>query len=303
MNYPAYCILSQERLVRGTNLLRAFRLYLIYILIGTYDLLPFCNLDGQMARRGLEIHFSRYRMEDEADCQAFRNVFSSLLKQIPLAIDHDTLMQRWWYFFEGSIGCIGILKQWLVRALYRALREDSSELTLAHLEQCVLSDAKWARMSADARSGEAELRYADGQNTHLSNLASMPTAVPKGRDSASTPQTFDTTIDRKARKPKTRVGEPSPRRDKVGTGKPEGESTHCAFSGPIELDALRLVKSLIQEVQCPSCGSVRKAKVKGQEVLITPHKPRTVRAVRNVARWMQQETAWVLVQKKEESIS
>src|SRR6266700_1439683 len=93
------------------------RLYIMHVLIGTYDLLPFCNLDGQMARRGSEFHFARYHMEDENDCQAFRNAFSSLLKQIPLQVDHDTLIQRWWYFFEGSIGCIGILKQWLVRSL------------------------------------------------------------------------------------------------------------------------------------------------------------------------------------------
>src|SRR2546428_560892 len=90
----------------------------MHIKIGTYDLLPFCNLDGQMARRGSEIHFARYHMEDENDCQAFRNAFSSLLKQIPLEVDHDTLMLRWGYFFEGSIGCIGILKQWLTRSMY-----------------------------------------------------------------------------------------------------------------------------------------------------------------------------------------
>ena len=131
----------------------------LHVLIGTYDLLPFCNLDGQMARRGSEFHFARYHMEDENDCQAFRNAFSSLLKQIPLQVDHDTLIQRWWYFFEGSIGCIGILKQWLVRSLYRALREESPELTRAHLEQSVLPDAKWERMRADARSGEAEGTY------------------------------------------------------------------------------------------------------------------------------------------------
>src|SRR5437588_4014899 len=51
-----------------------------------------------------EFHFARYHMEDENDCQAFRNAFSSLLKQIPLQVDHDTLIQRWWYFFEGSRG-------------------------------------------------------------------------------------------------------------------------------------------------------------------------------------------------------
>ncbi len=90
----------------------------LHILIGTYDLLPFCNLDGQMARRGSEFHFARYHIENETDCQAFRNAFSSLLKQIPVRVDHDVLLQRWWYFFEGSLGCIGILKQWLVRALY-----------------------------------------------------------------------------------------------------------------------------------------------------------------------------------------
>src|SRR6266567_3582372 len=197
-----------------------FGLYIMHVLIGTYDLLPFCNLDGQMARRGSEFHFARYHMEDENDCQAFRNAFSSLLKQIPLRVDHDTLIQRWWYFFEGSIGCIGILKQWLVRSLYRALREESPELTRAHLEQSVLPDAKWERMRADARSGEAEFQYADGQNSYLSNLAGMPTFVPKQPNPApaslSTPPPEDATVDQKARKPKSRVGEPSPRRDQVG---------------------------------------------------------------------------------------
>src|SRR5437588_2441255 len=36
----------------------------LHVLIGTYDLLPFCNLDGQMARRGSEFHFALYHIED-----------------------------------------------------------------------------------------------------------------------------------------------------------------------------------------------------------------------------------------------
>jgi hypothetical protein len=275
----------------------------LHILIGTYDLLPFCNLDGQMARRGSEFHFAPYHMEDETDCQAFRNAFSSLLKQIPLRVDHDGLLQRWWYFFEGSLGCIGILKQWLVRALYRALREASAELTRAHLEKSVLPDAKWERMRADARSGEAEFQYADRQNGYLSNLASMPTFVPKppalAPASPSTPSPKDVTVDQKARKPKRRVGEPSPRRDQVGTAQAEGEATHCSFSGPIQLEVGRLLESTVEVVQCPTCGSVSKAEIKGQSVVIAPHPPRKLRAVRNVTRWMEQGTAWVLVQKKE----
>ncbi len=274
----------------------------LHVLIGTYDLLPFCNLDGQMARRGSEIHFARYHMEDENDCQAFRNAFSSLLKQIPLEVDHDTLMQRWWYFFEGSIGCIGILKQWLVRALYRALREKSTEFTRSHLEKSILPDAKWERMGADARSGEAEFQYADGQNSYLSDLASMPTFVPKQSDPASaplsTPSPKEVTTEQKTRESKRRVGELSPRRDQVGTAQQEGEATHCSFSGSITLEAARWLEAMVQEVQCPICGSVSKAKLKGQSVVITLHPPRKSRPVRNVTRWVEQETEWVLVQKK-----
>src|SRR5437588_7200664 len=195
----------------------------LHVLIGTYDLLPFCNLDGQMARRGSEFHFARYHMEDENDCQAFRNALSSLLKQIPLEVDHDRLMQRWWYFFEGSLGCIGILKQWLVRALYRALREESAELTRAHLEKSVLPDAKWGRMRADARSGEAEFQYADSQNSYLSDLASLPAFVPDQPASPQEPQPQlgnqeeNGTEQQETRKRKSRPGEPMPRRDHVGT--------------------------------------------------------------------------------------
>jgi hypothetical protein len=272
-------------------------------LIGTYDLLPFCNLDGQMARRGSEFHFARYHIENENDCQAFRNAFSSLLKQIPLQLDHDGLLQRWWYFFEGSLGCIGILKQWLVRALYRALREESLELTRTHLEKSVLPDAKWERMRADARSGEAEFEYADRQNGYLSNLASLPTFVPRPPDSASSPQSQpapqDVTVEQKTRKRKRRVGESSPRRDPVGTARPVGETAYCSFSGPIRLAAARWLESKVEVVQCPTCGSVSKAKLKGQSVVITPHPPRKARPVRNVTRWMEQGTEWRLVQKKE----
>jgi energy-coupling factor transporter ATP-binding protein EcfA2 len=277
----------------------------LHVLIGTYDLLPFCNLDGQMARRGSEIHFARYHMEDEKDCQAFCNALLSLLKQIPLTIDHDALMQRWWYFFEGSIGCIGILKQWLVRALYRALREASTELTRTHLEQSVLPDAKWERMRADARSGEAEFQYAGEPGSYLSDLASLPAFVPGQPASPQEPRPqlggrgAGATGKRDAHKSKSRPGEPAPRRDQVGKASDEQAPPRCSFSGPIELEAARWLESTVEVVQCPTCGSVSKARLKESSVMIAPHPPRTSRPVRNVTRWTEQGPDWVLVQKKE----
>src|SRR6266699_3894314 len=122
----------------------------------------------------------------------------------------------------------------------------------------------------------------------------MYLALPK---SQTLPQ--DVTVEQKTRKRKSRVGEPSPRRDQVGTALPEGASTYCSFSGPIQLAAARWLESTVEVVQCPTCGSVSKAKVKGQSVVIAPHPPRKSRPVRNVTRWMEQGTEWTLVQKKE----
>jgi DNA polymerase III delta prime subunit len=265
----------------------------LHILVGPYELLSFCNLDGQMARRGMEIHFRRYQMENESDCQSFRNALASLLKHIPLHLDPDPLIQRWWYFFEGSLGCIGVLKQWLVRALYRALREGSPQFTLAHIERCVLPDAKWARMDTDIRSGEAEFQYADGhreRQLRVSACASRAVPTPEQTSEASSIQRQDVEI----RRP---IGKREPRRDAVGTLLAVPASHSCSFSGPIDLDTVAFVQSAIQVIQCPACGAVRKAKLQDQHVVVLPHPPVTKRAVRNISRWQRQGTTWVCVSK------
>jgi AAA domain len=90
-----------------------------------------------------------------------------------------------------------------------------------------------------------------------------------------------------------------PYHDEVGEIQRAVPSTNCSFSGPIKLEAARWLESKVEVVQCPTCGSVSKAKVKGQSVMILPHPPRKLRPVRNVTRWMEQGTEWGLVQKKE----
>jgi hypothetical protein len=222
-----------------------------------------------------------------------------------LPVDRDALLQRWWYFFEGSLGCIGILKQWLIRALYRALREESPALTRAHLEKAALPDAKWERMRADAQSGEAEFKHATEHNSYLSDLASLATFVPTQPDSAPAQDGVPAnpangTLNQQTPKRKRRPGESSPRRDQVGTSGVDRAATQCPFSGPIQLEAKRWLESAVQEVQCPTCGSVSKAKLKGSSVVIAPHPQRKSRPVRNVTRWAGRDDAdWVIVEKKE----
>ena len=48
---------------------------IVHVLFGTYDLLSFRNLNGQLSRRSLDVHFPRYRAESASERQVFVNVW------------------------------------------------------------------------------------------------------------------------------------------------------------------------------------------------------------------------------------
>lgn len=153
----------------------------LHILIGTYELLNFRNLSAQASRRGLDLHFPRYLFQHEQDCQDFQGVLLALLKQVPLHSDISALMQHWFYFYERSIGCVGVLKDWLIRAVAAALHDGNDTLTLERLEEHALSLSQCERMALDAIEGEQKLGYSESRREHLWRLlqAGMAsTAVP-----------------------------------------------------------------------------------------------------------------------------
>lgn len=106
----------------------------VHLLIGTYELLNLRNLSGQASRRSLDIHFPRYLFQHSTDCQDFQAVLLALLKQVPLQVDIESLMLHWSYFYERSIGCVGVLKDWLVRSTAAALHDGSNTLSLSLLQ-------------------------------------------------------------------------------------------------------------------------------------------------------------------------
>ncbi len=92
-----------------------------HVLVGTYDLLAFRNLSGQLSRRSIDVHFCRYRADRPGETAIFMNVLHSFARQLPLAEPPD-LVRHWEFLYERSIGCVGILKEWLVMALSSILR-------------------------------------------------------------------------------------------------------------------------------------------------------------------------------------
>ncbi len=206
----------------------------LHILIGTYELLNFRNLSGQASRRGLDIHFPRYLYQNEQDRLDFQAALLALLKQVPLNIDIPELMQDWVYFYEHSIGCVGVLKDWLIRTVAAALHDGSETLTLKQLHEHTLTLAQCERMALDATEGEQKLSYMESRREHLWHLLQMgmsSTDVPKSPVSRQSPKELiksdspNATPPSKTKRQPKKPKEPTP---------PENATTTSEIPTPIE---------------------------------------------------------------------
>ncbi len=149
---------SGRRLLDQLDVLKSIanRTQTVHVLYGTYDLLAFRNLNGQLSRRSMDVHFPRYRLEAAGDRQIFIGVLRSFGQQLPLPETPD-LAKDWEFLFERSVGCVGILKQWLARSLSAALRSGETTLKLQHLESQALSISQVDKILSETTEGEMRL--------------------------------------------------------------------------------------------------------------------------------------------------
>ncbi len=179
----------------------------VQVLIGTYELIPFLNLSGQLSRRSTVIHFPRYHAEDAEDIRLFGSVVRVFQRVMPLE-QEPNLLPHLEYLYAGSIGCVGILKDWLHKAYAVALRSKAKTLTLAHLKACALSATQCRKMLAEARAGEQNLAEDEDAGTKLAEELGMSffdVGAPAGAPNPSAPK-------RRSLRP----GERKPTRDAVG---------------------------------------------------------------------------------------
>lgn len=138
-----------------------------HILVGTYAMRPFRKVNAQLACRSVDVHFPRYDMTKEEDCQVFRSVLWALQRQLPVAEEPLLAQKQWEFLYARSIGCIGLLKLHLNRALNRALREGARTVTAAHLRQTATPDARVKLALRDALESEAEFVEAENADEQL----------------------------------------------------------------------------------------------------------------------------------------
>jgi hypothetical protein len=127
--------------------------YTPQVLLGTKEILSLRNLNGQAARRGNVLHLRRYFLNDKDDQEHFEDALATFASELPLAKPPDLVSFRS-YLYEGCVGCIGVLSDWLAEALRVALDEGCPTITKEHLEATRLPDANLMRLETEAAEGE-----------------------------------------------------------------------------------------------------------------------------------------------------
>ena len=171
-----------------------------HVLIGTYELLGFAQLSAQLDRRSCEIHFPRYHIDVPEEMLAFKRVLLTFQRHLPLTGEPDLVAQVE-YFYERSVGCVGVLKDWLTRALAAALEDGQETLTKTSLEKQALPHRKLLRMAREIREGEETLSTNSRTQTELRSLLGMSTESTEQQPPASS----------------RKVGKRKPVRDVVGS--------------------------------------------------------------------------------------
>jgi energy-coupling factor transporter ATP-binding protein EcfA2 len=181
---------------------------IVHVLFGTYDLLAFRNLNGQLSRRSLDVHFSRYRAESASERQMFINVLQSFAHHMPLAEPPD-LAADWELLYERSIGCVGILKQWLMRALSSVLRCGRSTIARRDIEAQALSVLQCQKILSETAEGETQSAEPAEARRALQCRLGLQAGVARNNPVEIKKPTA-------ARNSRRRPGVRRPRRDRIG---------------------------------------------------------------------------------------
>jgi energy-coupling factor transporter ATP-binding protein EcfA2 len=145
----------------------------VHVLLGTYELLAFRNLSAQLSRRSMDLHFERYRADSAEDRQIFRSVLLTFQQQLPFATAESDLVRAWEFLYERSVGCVGILKEWLMRACVRAIKQGAATLSPEHLERTALSISQCDKILAESREGETRLNDHEDERQRFRTLLGL----------------------------------------------------------------------------------------------------------------------------------
>jgi len=177
------------------------------ILGGTYEALDCTELSAQLARRGATAHLRRYHLDIEDEVRAFRVALNTLLTALPIPVA-DKVASDWIFFYKKCLGCIGILKQLLTRALARAVEMKRSAISRLILEESAHCPSALVQMAVEIKEGEDRWARSQEGDAELERLLGITLIEPTA--------TSDAAILPKPPEQRRAVGIRNPTRDPVG---------------------------------------------------------------------------------------
>jgi len=132
------------------------------LLSGTYDLLNILRHSGQLTRRSQVVDFARYDLRDKDDAKNFQRTLSHLERLLSAHV-HVKLGADVDYFYRKSVGCVGILKDWMTRCLDNAMREKAPLIDATFAQRFALPNRGLMRILEEAVWGEEELADVDDE--------------------------------------------------------------------------------------------------------------------------------------------
>jgi hypothetical protein len=169
------------------------------LLTGTYRLLDILDQSGQLTRRSQVVSYNRYDLRHAEHRQNFRQILANLEVKLSEYVQ-ARLQDDAEYFYRKSAGCVGILKDWLLRCLENALTEGVQVIDSAFAERFALKNRGLMTIIEEACIGEAKL--ADVDDVRLLDLLNNGVLLAQGAHSLPV----------KYRRP----GQRHPKRDPVG---------------------------------------------------------------------------------------
>ncbi len=233
-------------------------------------------------------HFPRYHLDNRKECEEFVGALKSLLECVPLTVDMPALLSRWRWFGEWSIGCIGILGDWMVDTVDALFDAGETVLTIDALTKHALQPDQRARLEMEARTGEYWVARAKAQS-ELELQRLLGTDPPNGKPDHPHPA-------QASEKPRggdriERAVERDPVGDQVGVEK----TSKCSFAGVLEIQARHFLDSETQRVECPACGRLRSLSPHNGILRYPSHDKRKKQVAQTEPRWVQSETGWEVV--------
>jgi hypothetical protein len=276
------------------------RTNVLHVLAGNFDLYDFCHLHGQAARRMRDLYFPRYHFDNAAECEAFVGALRSLLEQVPLHVDVPGLLAHWRWFGEWSLGCIGVLSDWLVETVDALSNQGGTTLTIDALQEHALPPGLRARMEREARAGEFKMDQAKAQSEQeLQQLLGNPVPVP-GTAPAEAPHANGASVSKPSPGTSPRTQGPTrieraATRDAVGDQVLTHNSSKCTFFGVVPIGLTRFRESGVALVECPNCACTRSLEPRGGVLRFKPHDRRKTTTPNTGKRWVRIDSDWKVV--------